>query len=68
MPKSFVGGTVELKVAQRFRLNAKDYYGDNQSEALEAALACLNDHVGKGEVPRVKRDVTTEFTYTKVKP
>jgi len=66
--KTFVGGTVDLKEVQVFRQYAKKYYGDNFSLALELAIRCFNDHIKNGEVPTVKRDVTTEFTYTNVKP
>lgn len=66
--KTFVGGTVDLKEVQVFRQYASKYYGNNLSFALELAIRCFNDHIKNGEIPMVKRDVMTEFTYTTVKP
>lgn len=59
MVKSYVGGTVDVVIAQTFRVNAKKHYGDNQSEALEVAMALLNKQIEDGNVPRIRQDVSS---------
>lgn len=70
MPKTYVGGTVEVALAQKLRMWAKKYYRDNLSEALQSAIAHLDATLSKGEVPRYKME--TEFhhrlEYEKAKP
>lgn len=67
MPKTYAGGTVDVAIAQRFRVNARKFYSDNFSVALEAAMAMFNDKVEHGEIPRIKRvtDIRTALEYEK---
>lgn len=69
MPKTYVGGTVEVTIAQKFRFWAKKYYNDNMSEALENALAHFDRTISTGEIPRFKVVKSTMISpeYEKVK-